>query len=245
MRSTISSERRSNQKDFSKKAPMKPKSSKSRIKAHQSVEKYPKIKSSKEDVSKKDKENVDVDPVFMSLEKKVEEKLFPVQKFANKTNTLNAIQKTYVTKKEIGNPIYLVEKVKQLSLERDKFKLKALKLKQHLDKEKSRCEQTYSSKRAKIDQTKLSYYKVNVIGEGNMAVSYSGTYNGQPVIVKKLQTSGQMTSSDSSYLIVETSLLLNLNHKNVVGIIGVVSNPLDSCIVMQHTSGKTLKDIFL
>ena len=128
--------------------------------------------------------------------------------------------------------------IRKLNSERDRYKRKVMKLQQELKLMKKQKNAVLNS--PEISLHDLSFYNADMIGEGRLAVVYEGTLNCKPVAVKKLVRSGVMTSSDRSYLTAEAGLLLPLQHRNVVGIFGVCSTPMEPLIVTELVNGKTL-----
>ena len=131
--------------------------------------------------------------------------------------------------------------IKKLNSERDRYKRKVIKLQHELKAMKKQKNCVLKSPELSLHE--LSFFNADMVGEGRLAVVYEGTLSGKPVAVKKLIRSGVMTSSDRSYLAAEAGLLLPLEHKNVVQLLGVCSTPMEPLIVTEFVNGKTLSDM--
>ena len=128
--------------------------------------------------------------------------------------------------------------IKKLNSERDRYKRKVMKLQHELKEMKKQKGALLKS--PEIPLHELSFYNADMVGEGRLAIVYEGTLCGKPVAVKKLIRSGVMTSSDRSYLAAEAGLLVPLEHKNIIKVMGVCSAPMEPLIVTEFVNGKTL-----
>nr|CAB3263628.1 probable serine/threonine-protein kinase DDB_G0267514 [Phallusia mammillata] len=128
--------------------------------------------------------------------------------------------------------------IKKLHSERDKYKHKVLRLQTELKLVKRGKDNIIKS--PELSLSDVVYYNTNVIGEGHLATVYSGTFNGKQVAVKKISKLGMMTSSDCSYLSAEAGLLIHLQHRNIVKILGVCLSSMEPLIVLELVHGKTL-----
>ncbi|XP_076817413.1 uncharacterized protein LOC143462960 isoform X2 [Clavelina lepadiformis] len=131
--------------------------------------------------------------------------------------------------------------IRKLHTERDKYKRRVLKLQTELKIVKRNKEKLLKSPEIMLND--LCFYNADMVGEGRIANVYEGTLHGKAVAVKKLVRPGLMTASDRSYLAAEAGLLVLLQHRNIVRVMGVCTAPMEPLIVTEFVHGKTVLDM--
>ncbi|RLN79167.1 hypothetical protein BBJ28_00025791, partial [Nothophytophthora sp. Chile5] len=97
---------------------------------------------------------------------------------------------------------------------------------------------------ARIPRERLRLEHVLSCNSGGMV--YSGTYNGQYVVVKKLLPERQHAIPRVTALLTEAKLLAALEHPHVVPLLGVAWNSLsDMSVVTEFMGGGTLKSLLI
>ena len=168
---------------------------------------------------------------------KASQKVAPFQDSSNKANQISLSNSFFY---DLNTSDSLIKK---LQSERNCYKRRVIKLQQELKMIKKSKSTIMRS--PEIPLNELTFFTADMIGEGRSAVVYEGTLSGKPVAVKKLIQSGVMNSSDRSYLAAEAGLLLPLQHRNIVALIGICSSPLEPLIVTEFVNGKTLAHMLL
>jgi tRNA A-37 threonylcarbamoyl transferase component Bud32 len=81
---------------------------------------------------------------------------------------------------------------------------------------------------------------ITIIGEGNFGVIYAAEWNDQKVAVKKFKA-----YLGSDHVIVEAKALVRLQHKHIVSLTGVTTDPIthETMIVMEYMENGSLEDL--
>ncbi|RLN88902.1 hypothetical protein BBJ28_00002211 [Nothophytophthora sp. Chile5] len=96
----------------------------------------------------------------------------------------------------------------------------------------------------RIPRERLRLEQVSSCNRGGMV--YSGTYNGQYVVIKKLLPERQHTIPRVNALLIEAKLMAALEHPHVISLLGVAwSSLLDMSVVTEFMGGGTLKALLI
>jgi len=140
--------------------------------------------------------------------------------------------------RDVTSQVDYKDELRQITLERNKLKLKVL----YLQHEVRKMRKLQRRNEMGIDVKLLE--KTHLIGDGCMATVYAGHYGKRLVVVKKLRY--EMTPSDLCYLEAEARILRDVKHPNVCDVIGVTSHDkFDACIVSEYCVGSTLNDVMV
>lgn len=80
----------------------------------------------------------------------------------------------------------------------------------------------------------------SIIGEGSTAVVYSGTWRGKPVAIKELH---EMSKDKAMAFQRELSVLIKVQHRNIVQFFGLVSEISTIRLLLEHCNGGSLFDL--
>ena len=68
---------------------------------------------------------------------------------------------------------------------------------------------------------------------GSSGAVYRGTYMGADVAIKTLSTNPDMMEKATAMLAAETKAIGNINHPNIVELIGILLDPPLTCVVLE------------
>lgn len=86
-----------------------------------------------------------------------------------------------------------------------------------------------------IDSSQLRF--IRKVSTGSSGDIYQGTYCGQDVAVKVLNTAGRITEGLRLEFLQEVSIMRKVRHKNIVQFIGACTKAPNLCIVTEYMSG--------
>lgn len=78
---------------------------------------------------------------------------------------------------------------------------------------------------------------VSLCAGGSSGAVYRGTYMGTDVAIKTLSTNPDMMEQATAMLAAETKAIGNINHPNIVELIGILLDPPLTCVVLEVRNG--------